>query len=105
MNDAIVLWPCCRPLEPPRVGTGLFIDDELARAIRNEVAMAVAYWWAVHRIKVRYSRKALVVNLKNNLDTHHLFLCNIQGCLPPTIMALIAFVTPLLSTSSPCPVG
>jgi hypothetical protein len=50
MSDAPIPWPRCK-------GTGLLIDDELARAIRNEAAMAVAYWWGVHLSTVLHWRK------------------------------------------------
>jgi hypothetical protein len=81
MSDAPISWPRCRPLEPPRMGTGLLIEDELERAVRNEAAMAVAYWWGVHESTVLNWRKALGVNRKNNEGTHRLVLGAIQKTL------------------------
>ena len=42
-SDARIPWPRCLPLDPPRRGRGLLIEDELARAILHESALAVAH--------------------------------------------------------------
>jgi hypothetical protein len=73
-SDARIPWPRCLPLDPPRRGRGLLIDDELARAIRHESATAVAYWWGVHVSTVLHWRKALGVTRTNNEGTHRLVL-------------------------------
>jgi hypothetical protein len=73
-SSARIPWPRCRPLDPPRRGTGLLIDDELARAIRHESASAVAYWWGVHLSTVIHWRTALGVTRTNNQGTHRLVL-------------------------------
>ena len=73
-SAARLSWPRCRPLDPPRFGAGLLIDDELARAIRHESALAVAYWWGVNLTTVIRWRKALKVDRKNNEGTHRLVL-------------------------------
>jgi hypothetical protein len=44
---ARISWPRCRSLDNPRGGSGILLDEELARAVRQESAAAVCYWWAV----------------------------------------------------------
>jgi hypothetical protein len=73
-SDALISWPRCLRLDPPRLGCGLLIDDELARAIRHEAALVVAYWWGVHVSTVLNWRKALGVTRTNNEGTHRLVL-------------------------------
>lgn len=80
-SDGPISWPRCRPLNPPRQGTGLLIEDELARAIRHESAAAVAHWWGVHLSTVLNWRKALGVTRKNNEGTHRLVLGTITKTL------------------------
>jgi hypothetical protein len=82
-SDARISWPRCLPVEPPRCGRGLLIDDELARAIRHESAAAVAYWWGVHVSTVLHWRKALGVTRTNNEGTHRLVL----GAIAETLKA------------------
>jgi hypothetical protein len=38
-------WPRCRALDGTGGGSGLLLDEELARAVRHESAAAVMYWW------------------------------------------------------------
>jgi len=73
-SDARIPWPRYIPLDPPRQGRGLLIDDELARAILHESALAVAPWWGVSVSTVWHWRKALGVTRKNNQGTHRLVL-------------------------------
>jgi hypothetical protein len=80
-SDARISWPRCRPLDPPRLGTGLLIDDELARAIQHEAALAVSYWWGPHVSTVHHWRKVLGVTRKNNEGTHRLVLGTITKTL------------------------
>jgi hypothetical protein len=82
-SDARIAWPRCRPLDPPRLGCGLLIEDELARAICHESAAAVAYWWGIHLSTVPLWRKALGVSRKNNEGTHRLVL----GAIAQTLKA------------------
>ena len=73
-SEARIPWPKCLPLDPPRRGRGLLIDDELARAILHESAIAVAHWWGVNVSTVWHWRKALGVTRTNNEGTHRLVL-------------------------------
>src|SRR5262245_24677003 len=43
-SDAPLSWPRCRPLGAHGSGHGLFVDEELARAVRCESALAVRFW-------------------------------------------------------------
>jgi hypothetical protein len=78
ISDTRIPWPRCRPLDPPRKGLGLLVDDELARAVRHESATAVAYWWGVNRSTVHKWRRALGVTRTNNPGTHRLVLGAIE---------------------------
>ena len=73
-STARVPWPRCRPVDPPFNGRGLLVDEELARAVRNESATAVAYWWGVNRSTVGRWRRALGATRTNNPGTHRLVL-------------------------------
>ena len=73
-SDAPISWPRCLPLDPPRQGRGLLIEDELARAILHESALAVAHWWGASVSTVWHWRKALGVTRKNNQGTYRLVL-------------------------------
>jgi hypothetical protein len=41
-TDARIPWPRCRPVDVPRTHPSLPVDDELARAVRQESAAAVS---------------------------------------------------------------
>src|SRR5262249_57319537 len=43
-SDARIPWPRCRAIGI-RGGSGLLVDDELARALRNQSAAAGPDWW------------------------------------------------------------
>src|SRR5262245_3946949 len=40
-------WPRCRALGSTGGGSGLLVDEELARAVRSESAAAIKHWWGV----------------------------------------------------------
>ena len=61
-SDAPFSWPRCRSLGGTGgSGAGLFVDDELARAVRCESALAVRFWWGIARETVCRWRKTLGV--------------------------------------------
>jgi len=43
-TDAPISWPRCQPVGQ-RGGCGLLLEEELARAVRSESALAVMHWW------------------------------------------------------------
>jgi hypothetical protein len=60
-TSAPISWPrCCRP-GTHGGGSGLLLDEELARAVRTESAAAVCYWWEVTAGVVWRWRKVLGV--------------------------------------------
>ncbi len=72
-TDALIPWPRCRALEGSRGGgSGLLVDEELARAIRHESAAAICYWWRVCSGAVWRWRKALGVTKVNNEGSQRL---------------------------------
>jgi hypothetical protein len=60
-SDGRISWPRCRALGH-RGGSGLLVEDELARAIRSESAAALMYWWGVNGRTAWAWRKALGVS-------------------------------------------
>ena len=67
-------WPRCRALDSPGGGSGLLVDEELARAVRNESAAAVMHWWAASMTAVCHWRKALGTTRTDNQWTARLML-------------------------------
>jgi hypothetical protein len=65
-TDARISWPRCRPVDAPRSHPSPLVDDELARAVRQESAAAVRYWWGVSAGVVWRWRRALQVTRTNN---------------------------------------
>ena len=59
-------------MERPLGGSGLLVDEELARAVMNESEAAVCYWWIASKNSVRLWRRSLGVDRKNNAGTHRL---------------------------------
>jgi hypothetical protein len=58
---ARIPWPRCRLAEGPGGGSGLLVDEEFARALRCESALAIKYWWGASQTSVWAWRKALGV--------------------------------------------
>jgi hypothetical protein len=56
-----ISWPRCRALGTHGGGSGLLLDEELARAVRHESAAAIMFWWGVTDGVVWRWRKALGV--------------------------------------------
>jgi hypothetical protein len=65
-------WPRCRPVDVPRSHPSLLVDEELARAVRNESAAAVGFWWGVCGKVVWSWRRALSVTRTNNEGSQRL---------------------------------
>jgi hypothetical protein len=63
-SDARIPWPRCRR-ENTRGGSGLLVDEELARAIRSESSLALQYWFGVNYAVAWRWRKALGVERFN----------------------------------------
>jgi hypothetical protein len=70
-TDARISWPRCLT-RGHRGGSGVLLDDELARAVKQESAAAICFWWGVHDGVVWRWRKALGVTRTNNPGTHRL---------------------------------
>jgi hypothetical protein len=71
-TDAPISWRRCRVLGGPGGGSGLLVDEELARAVRHESAAAVMFWWgAGHGALFRW-RRALGVGRTDNEGTARL---------------------------------
>lgn len=61
-----ISWPLCRTVGSRGGGLGVWVNDELARAVRSESAAAIQYWWGVTGTTVCCWRKALGANILNN---------------------------------------
>src|SRR5262245_45272797 len=72
-TDAPIAWPRCRLLRG-RGGSGLLVDEELARAMRTESAAAVMFWWGASSTAVNNWPRALGVTRTNTEGTHRLML-------------------------------
>jgi hypothetical protein len=44
-SDGRIPWPRCRALDSRGHGSGLLVEEELARPVRSESAAAIMYWW------------------------------------------------------------
>ena len=60
-TDGRIPWPRCRALDNPIGGSGLLVDEELARVVQSESASAIKHWWGVSAKAVWNWRKALGV--------------------------------------------
>jgi predicted amidohydrolase len=59
-SSSRISWPRCRTIGH-RGGSGLLVDEELARAVRHESAAALMYWWGVSENTATLWRKAFGV--------------------------------------------
>src|SRR5262249_31683794 len=71
-SAARISWPRCRAFGTRGGGSGLLVDEELARAVRRESAAAIRYWWGVTVAVVWRWRKALGVDRCNNEGSQRL---------------------------------
>jgi hypothetical protein len=71
---APISWPLCRRLGRYKGGASLLVEDELARAIRNESAQALYYWWGVSTKLVWQWRKSLGVARMDSAGSRRLIL-------------------------------
>src|SRR5262249_47040322 len=58
-TDAPLSWPRCRLADGPGGGSGLLVDEELARAVRRESSLAIQHWFGVSPRTVWCWRRAL----------------------------------------------
>ena len=65
-SSARIPWPRCRALDGTGGGSGLLLDEELARAVRHESAAAVMYWWGASKGAVERWRRVLGVGRTDN---------------------------------------
>jgi hypothetical protein len=56
-----ISWPRCRALDSRGHGSGILVEEELARAVRSESAAAVMYWCGISGSTVWLWRTALGV--------------------------------------------
>jgi hypothetical protein len=70
--DAPIPWPRCRPLGSRGGGSGLLLDEELARAVRHESVAAVMFWWGASMTAVCHWRRVLGVTRTDNEGTARL---------------------------------
>lgn len=69
---ARISWPKCRPVDVPLGQPSILVDEELARAIRQESAAALEFWWGVSDFVVMRWRRALGVTRVNNAGSQRL---------------------------------
>jgi hypothetical protein len=73
-SDAPIPWPLCRRVERGGGIPSILVDDELARAIRNESGQALCYWWGVSTRIVWRWRKSLGVARMDSEGSRRLIL-------------------------------
>jgi hypothetical protein len=69
---ARISWPRCRVLGGPGGGSGLLVDEELARAVMHESATAIKFWWGASKTAAQNWRRALGVGRTDNEGTARL---------------------------------
>jgi hypothetical protein len=78
-TSARLSWPICRPAEPPWGGLGIFVDEELVRAICSESVLALRYWWGVGRSTPQRWRGAFGIGRMDSEGSRVLILGAIQA--------------------------
>jgi hypothetical protein len=71
-SPARIPWPLCYHVGTRACGKGLLVDEELARAVRLESAIAVRHWWGVSAATVLKWRRIVGAGRKNNPGTQRL---------------------------------
>jgi hypothetical protein len=73
MSAGRIPWPRCRALDQRGGGgSGLLVEEELARAVRSESAAAIKHWWGVSTKAVWHWRRALGVGRADNPGSRRL---------------------------------
>jgi hypothetical protein len=60
-SDARISWPRCRAVGRGGAGSGLLVDEELARAVRLESSLALQHWFGINAETVWRWRRILGV--------------------------------------------
>jgi len=77
-TDAPIPWPRCRAVDS-RGGSGLLVDEELARAMRSESSLAIQRWWGVSPRAVWCWRQALGVGRADPEGSRRLIRANAEA--------------------------
>jgi hypothetical protein len=70
-SNGRIPWPRCKVFGR-RGGSGILVNEELARAVRHESAAAVGHWWGVCALTIVRWRRALGVNRTNSEGSQRL---------------------------------
>lgn len=60
-TDARIPWPRRRAIDQAG-GSGLLVDEELARAVRNESVVALRFWFGASKTALQNWRRALGID-------------------------------------------
>src|SRR5262245_6841055 len=71
-SDGPIPWLRCRVPGSRGGGSGLLVDEELARVVRHESAVAIMHWWRCSMTAVCHWRKALGVGRTDNEGSRRL---------------------------------
>jgi hypothetical protein len=77
-TNASIPWPRCRT-EDSYGGSGILVEDELARALRHESAGAIKHWWGASANTVWWWRKALEIKRTDSEGSRRLILVVAQA--------------------------